>query len=145
MSTLQHKKILIVENESGCRDSMRYCLEKEGVIAIQAKDGFEALKILEAHSFDLITTRSSMPGMTCIDLYREMMSKCIITPILIILRFGNGDAHAVLTKIEDRDILLKPFRADGLKSLIEKVLEDGLENKTMAKPNVYGTLSNCSL
>jgi DNA-binding NtrC family response regulator len=126
MSVLQDKKILVINDDLGFRESICMLLNESGAIAIPVTDGFGAIQFLKTDSFDLIITCSSIQGMTSIDLYREMMAKDIITPILIMLSFSNGDAHAVLTNIEDRDIILKPFKAVGIKRLIERVLEDSI-------------------
>jgi len=56
VSIIRGKKILVVDDETGPRETIRLVLAKEGAVVQTAEDGCDALKILETNSFDLITT-----------------------------------------------------------------------------------------
>ena len=57
------KKILVVEDSSSMRSLIASTVEEiEGFEAVEAGNGFEALKILPSHRFDLIITDINMPN-----------------------------------------------------------------------------------
>ena len=59
--TTRSKKILVVDDEKSIRDIMKITLVKLGYIAESAKNGKEALEILENEKFPLILTDLRMP------------------------------------------------------------------------------------
>jgi DNA-binding response OmpR family regulator len=128
MSILQGKRILVVDDENGTRETIRMIVETEGAIVQTAVDGYDALKILENNSFELITTCLRMPRVSGLDLCREIQTWDISTPIVIVSASINP-----YTKIEIEgvvDIICKPFDLYDFKIRIEKALE----NKNKEQP-----------
>ena len=120
MSIIRGKKILVVDGDIGPRESIRMILETYGAIVRTADDGNEALKLLEANSFDLITTSLRVDGMNGIELCKEIHARRITTPVVVITLyrwFKEGDIEGVV------DCIVKPFDLEDVRSRIEKVLE----------------------
>ena len=118
MSIIHGKKILVVDDEFGPRETIRLVFKKEGAIVKTAEDGYEALKILETNSFDLITTCLRMDGMNGFDLCREIHARGITTPVVVItyLFVKKVDIEGVV------DCIAKPFDLEDLRRRIEKAL-----------------------
>lgn len=55
--------ILVVDDELNMRNLLRIYLSKEGFEVTEAKDGYEALSLLDQKSFDLVILDIMMPGM----------------------------------------------------------------------------------
>ena len=121
MSTIHGKKILVVDDEFGPRETIRLVLKKEGAIVQTAEDGYEALKILEDNSFDLITSCMRMEGINGRDLCKEIQARGITIPIVIIsaliFSWVNYEIEGVV------DVIAKPFDLQDFKRRMEKALE----------------------
>lgn len=67
------KYILVVDDEEDIRDSIKNVLEKEGYGVVVAKDGKNALVILNKYKFDLIILDVMMPEMSGWDVMTEVL------------------------------------------------------------------------
>ena len=122
MSILQGKKILIVDNAFGFRESTGIILKKNGAFIITAEDAEDALVILKNNSFDLTTTDLRMPGMNGIDLCLEIKDRGITTPIIIISGFNSNLTDNILYKTGAADYITKPFNENDLIVRVERAL-----------------------
>ena len=122
MSILQGKKILVVDDELGPKESIRLILKEMGAFVIRVENGEDALAVLQHNSFDLITTGLRMQGMHGIDLCVEIKDRGITTPIIIITRFDSNITHNILKKTGAVDYILMPFETDDLIIRVEKAL-----------------------
>ena len=66
------KRILIVDDEQDIRTYLSTLLEDQGYETMQAKDGAEAMQVLQAGVPDLITLDVSMPEKSGIKFFREI-------------------------------------------------------------------------
>ena len=119
MSIIREKKILVVDDEAGPRETIRMLFETYGAIVQTAEDGHNALKILEKDSFDLITTCLRMDGMNGIELCGEIHARGIATPIVVIT--ANININLEIEGVVD--IIAKPFDLADFKKRIENALE----------------------
>jgi DNA-binding NtrC family response regulator len=117
----RRKKILIVDDDLGPRESIRILAKVYGATTVTANDVYEALKILDTHSFDLITTCLRMPGLSGIDFIKEIRARGLNTPIIVITGFAT--LGEVVTKLGVIEYITKPFKVDNLKSAFNKALE----------------------
>jgi two-component system chemotaxis response regulator CheY len=63
------KNVLVVEDSKAIRSMMRVSFEETGgFIAVEAGNGFEALKTLPTRRFDLIITDINMPDINGLEL-----------------------------------------------------------------------------
>ena len=124
MSILEGKKILVVDDELGPRESIHMVLRRLGAFVIKAENGEDALTILKHNSFDLITTCLRMPGINGVDLCMEIKDKGITTPIMIITGYSGDStiADRVLNKTGAIDYMSKPINVHDLIIRIEKAL-----------------------
>jgi CheY-like chemotaxis protein len=71
--------ILLVEDEAISRYALAQILRSRGQEVMEAKDGIEALALLDEHTFDLIITDLVMPGLDGFGLVfriREKWPRC---------------------------------------------------------------------
>jgi DNA-binding response OmpR family regulator len=122
MSILQGKKILIVDDELGPRESIHIILRKQGAFVIKVENGEDALTILKHNSFDLITTCLQMSGMNGVDLCTEIKDRGITTPIMIITGFSSNLTDNILERTGAIDYICKPINVFGLIKRMEKAL-----------------------
>ena len=60
----QKAKILVVDDDQNVRFLTRQCLEAEGMIVVEASNGFEAIDMFVRERPDLVFLDVEMPGMT---------------------------------------------------------------------------------
>ena len=85
------KRILIVDDEEDIRTYLSTLLEDQGFQTVQAKDGEEAMKILQAEPPDLITLDVSMPEKSGVKFFRELKTNDRWKQIPVIIVTGVSE------------------------------------------------------
>jgi DNA-binding NtrC family response regulator len=111
--------ILIVDDNREIRSILEEYLREEGYLAQGAADGKEALEKYAETPFDLIITDLNMPGMTGIELIREIAKGDNTTEFIIITGYASLDSAIESVKAGAFDYLVKPFRIEELKVVIK--------------------------
>ena len=112
-------RILIVDDNREIRSILEEYLREEGYLAQGAADGKEALAKYAETAFDLIITDLNMPGMTGIELIREIAGMGEnTTEFIIITGYASLDSAIESVKAGAFDYLVKPFRIEELKVVI---------------------------
>jgi two-component system, chemotaxis family, chemotaxis protein CheY len=119
-------KVLIVEDSKASREFIAATVESiSGVEAITTASGFEALKLLPRHRFDLIITDINMPDINGLELinfvkknpnYRE-------TPLFIITTEGREQDRDRGMALGAAEYLVKPFEPRNLEGLLRRYLK----------------------
>lgn len=120
------KKILVVEDQPARLRAVTYFLSREGYEVSRARDGVEALELLERSPVDLVVSDIHMPRLDGVALAMRLLSK--IPPIPVIMM--TGDPSANVDEILQRGVpcLSKPLALDKLSSLVESVLSYGVQS-----------------
>ena len=102
-------RIMIVDDEKGMRDFLRYLLEGEGYHVEHAANGAEALTRLRENSTDLILADIKMPGMDGLEMLRQI--KEIDPNIVVIVMTGYSSLETAIKAIKynAHNYLTKPF------------------------------------
>ena len=121
-------KILIVDDEPRIRELIRENLQYSGYTCEEAGDGSAALSLLSGGGYDLVILDLMMPfmdGMTCL---REMRTRRINTPVIILT--ARGEEYDKLAGLEGGadDYVVKPFSPRELVARVRAVL-----NRTMPR------------
>src|SRR5512134_2394743 len=93
--------VLIVDDNATARETLAAMLEGEGYNLQMAKDGMQALQMLERLRPDLILLDIMMPGMDGFEVCRRIRATPALAEVPII----------VLTALDDRDSLLKAIES----------------------------------
>jgi DNA-binding NtrC family response regulator len=112
-------RILIVDDNREIRSILEEYLREEGYFAQGAADGKEALAKYAETAFDLIITDLNMPGMTGIELIKEIAKGENTTEFIIITGYASLDSAIESVKAGAFDYLVKPFRIEELKVVIK--------------------------
>ena len=120
-STDQGQRVLVVEDEQMVRNLVQDILERGGFEVLTAPDGEQALAILQAESrsIDLLLTDVVMPGMTGVELARQVRTSWPETPILYMSGYTN---RALRESDPDADLLRKPFTVSELLQRVRAAL-----------------------
>ena len=108
------ESILITDDDSGCRDSIKMALEREGYLVESAAGVDDALCAIHRRSFDLIVCDFRMPGRTGLDLLAELHEHGPWIPVLMVSACADAATEAALTRFGAAGLLKKPFRRQDL-------------------------------
>lgn len=121
-------KVLVVEDSSAMRNVIASTAEAiSGVTAVQAPNGFEALKLLPGGDFSLIITDINMPDLNGLELIRYIRQhpRYKETPLFIVTTEGSDTDRQRGLALGVNEYLIKPFDPEALLTLINKYLQGG--------------------
>lgn len=106
--------IMVVEDDANTRKLMCTVLKQGGYEPVPAKDGLEALDILDKKYIDLIVLDIMLPGMNGYDLTRTIRDSGSELPVLMVTaREAKADKITGFTSGTD-DYMVKPVDEDEL-------------------------------
>lgn len=118
---MEHFFVLVVDDEKEIRDVIEIYLKNEGVTVLKAKDGIEALEIINEHQIHLIILDIMMPKMDGISITYKIREKKNIP--IIILSAKSEDADKILgLHMGADDYVTKPFNPMELVARVKSQL-----------------------
>jgi type II secretory ATPase GspE/PulE/Tfp pilus assembly ATPase PilB-like protein/DNA-binding response OmpR family regulator len=117
-------RLLLVDDEPNILSSLRRVFQRENYELLFAKDGNEALRIMEKQPAELIMTDFMMPGMNGSELLREVRERWPNT--IRIMLTGHANTDAVMGSIKEGAVyrfILKPWNDDDIRLTIALALE----------------------
>jgi two-component system response regulator PilR (NtrC family) len=125
-------KILVVDDEQSMRDFLAIMLKKEGHDVVAAENGSDALKALQVEIFDLVISDVKMPGVGGIDVLKSIKELSPETVVIMITAFATAETAVEAMKLGAYDYIIKPFKVDELKLIIN----NSLEKRHLRKENI---------
>jgi len=110
-------RILLVEDEPGLADSVRYALDSEGFDVFVADSGISGLESARVNQPDLVLLDLMLPGMSGLDVCRQIRSSSDVPIIMLTAKDAESDKVAGLELGAD-DYMTKPF---SMRELIARV------------------------
>ena len=120
---MMNKKILIVDDEKIICEHLKKILERESYEVKICHSGFEALDRIQEESFAVAVIDIKMPGMDGIELLERIKQKYENTAVVIMTAHGSVETAVKAMKMGAIDYLSKPFEAEEIKLVIERVFE----------------------
>lgn len=121
------KTLLIVDDESDIRETLAETLKSLGAKIFLAKDGLEALGLIQAHKIMAIISDVNMPVMKGTELLRKIRDLGYLTPFVILTAYGDKKMALEALRLGAFDFIDKPWSLEKLVSVTEKILEIGSE------------------
>ncbi|WP_444543278.1 chemotaxis response regulator CheY [Marinobacterium nitratireducens] len=119
-------RILVVDDFSTMRRIIKNLLRDLGFTnVLEADDGKTALPILKQGSVDFLVTDWNMPGMTGIDLLKEVRKDPQLAAIPVLMVTAEAKREQIITAAQAgvNGYVVKPFTAAVLKEKIDKIFE----------------------
>ena len=116
-------KIIIAEDEDITRKHLVHALKKEGYLAVGARNGREALELIQQEYFDVLITDVRMPEMSGIELLEEVKKGYPAMEVMIVTGFGSIDAAVEAMKKGAYEYITKPFNLDELILKVKNIHE----------------------
>lgn len=114
-------RILVVEDEESFAEALGVGLQREGFVVEIARDGAEALERFARSKPDLVLLDVMLPGISGIDVCREIRSSSCVPIIMVTAKSEEIDAVVGLEVGAD-DYVTKPYRLRELVARIRSVL-----------------------
>jgi len=131
--------ILIVDDEPAILQSLSGVLLDEGFEVLTAANGYEALKIIEAESPDLVLLDIWMPGIDGIETLKAIKKNNPFIQVIIITGHGTIETAVKATKLGAFDFIEKPLSIDKVVVSINNALNFRRleeENKYLRKKSI---------
>jgi len=141
-----YPSILIVDDEPTILQSLGGLLSDEGFEITTAANGYEALKIVDTASPDLVLLDIWMPGIDGIETLKEIKKENPHIQVIIISGHGTIETAVKATKLGAFDLIEKPLSIDKVIVAINNALnfrrleEENkyLRKKTLEKHSITG-------
>ncbi len=91
-------KILVVDDEAPVRDLLGDLFKKEDCLSIGCESGEEALTILKREAFDVVLLDIKLPGMSGLEVLKEIRQTYVNLPVVMITGFGFDEELIVKSK-----------------------------------------------
>jgi serine/threonine protein kinase/ActR/RegA family two-component response regulator len=103
--------VLVVDDNEMNRDMLGRRLEKKGYRVRTAEDGVSALALLAAEPIDLVMLDIEMPGMSGLDVLREVRKTRTSAQLPILMATARSDSQDVVQALEAgaNDYVIKPL------------------------------------
>jgi CheY-like chemotaxis protein len=119
--TGRRAKILVLDDDDDVRTVTRESIKELGYEVVALGDPREALTRLAEETFDLLITDVAMPGMTGVEVARQLRAGGHAIPI--VFSSGYADVQSFGEELSDEIVLKKPFRLSDISARIEAALE----------------------
>ena len=139
-ATNSGKRVLVVDDEDLARQLLKTYLERKGNHSVfEAHNTAAALKLLYDNCFDMVISDVNMPGLSGIDLLKEIKRQQLGVPVILITGAAEIDSAVECIKIGAFGYLTKPIDFKRLNECIEEALSqnDGTPTSVpMANPHI---------
>jgi len=119
-------RILVVDDERGMCEFLRFLLQEEGYEVDVAHRGEEALEKVRESRFDLILADIKMPGLDGLEMLRKLRDAEKDTVVIVMTGYSSLDSAIKAIKYDASDYLTKPFDdPDAVLAAVERGLGGG--------------------
>ena len=126
-------RVLFVDDEPGLRQLMEAELPRLGHDVLTCGDGLEAVKVLEAQSFDVAILDLRMPGMGGIDVLHHLKEVAPDTDAIIMTGYATVETSVEAMRLGAANYLKKPCKLAEIEAVLKRVSDKrDLERQNLA-------------
>ncbi|CAG0948929.1 DNA-binding transcriptional regulator NtrC [Geobacteraceae bacterium] len=143
-------RILVADDEESMRWVLSKALRKKGFTVDLARDGEEALRLIQSGDYDLAILDIKMPGISGLDLLDRV--KELKSDLLVVIMTAEASMKNAVEAMKRGayDYITKPFDLDVIDAIIEKVnrareltsqmsiLKEELKDRYLLEKNIVG-------
>jgi len=120
------QRVLFVDDEASIARLAQVMLKSLGHTVTAFGKPADALAALKANAaaFDVMITDLTMPGMTGVDLARQVREVCPDLPIILSSGYADEVGEETLIELGIREVLPKPFQLQALGAAIGRATGD---------------------
>jgi CheY-like chemotaxis protein len=123
-------RILVIEDDHGCRELYRSILESDGHTVTEAPDGSDGLELAQSDNMDLVLTDLIMPNTDGIEVIVKLTDSHPALPIIAISGGGSASSDTYLRAaigLGAKMVLKKPVQPNDLTTAITSCLSSAAE------------------
>jgi len=102
-------KVLIVDDDYRVRDLLKEAVQEQGYEAISVESGERALEELEKQNFDLIFLDLVLPGLSGVDVLREMKARDVEAVVAVVTGYSDSPIALEAISLGPFVFIRKPF------------------------------------
>jgi CheY-like chemotaxis protein len=128
---LESRKILVAEDSRVLGDVIQFNLQRAGFEVTLARNGNDAMRLLESEPFSMLVTDYEMPGLNGEQICDRVRNELHLDSLRVVMCSAKGhelDREALKAKFSLEAILFKPFSIRDLMSLLENLVSAECEN-----------------
>lgn len=119
---MKHANILLVEDDSGIQDMLKYSLSAEGYTLYQAYTVKEGWQLIGNKAIDLVLLDWMLPDNSGIDLLHRIRKYHSMLPVIMVTAKAEEDERILGLDVGADDYVTKPFSVRELNSRIQAIL-----------------------
>jgi DNA-binding response OmpR family regulator len=123
----QTRTVLVADDDPRLRNLLTWTLEQDNYTVVAAEDGPSALKAAREVNPDLYVLDVGMPGLSGIEVCRQLRDAQVISPILILTGFGSEEDKVAGLEAGADDYQTKPFSRRELLARVNALLRRSQE------------------
>lgn len=121
---IEMKIIVLAEDNTLLSLLLKFRLEKEGYKLLIAKNGKEAIELIEEHEPELILTDIMMPFISGLEVISHVRNKLYRqTPVIVFSAAGQEEIVLKAFNLGATDFMTKPFSPNELVIRIKRLLK----------------------
>ncbi len=117
--------LLLVDDDSELRSDMANYFSRHDLRVAQAESGEQALDLLERRSFDVMVLDLMMPGLSGLDVLKEMQKRNAECEVVVLSGEATIESAVEAMTLGAREFLTKPISLKELDRLVRKAYETG--------------------
>lgn len=121
-------RVLVIEDEQALQQQLRVQLEKDGYVVDTSSDGEDGLFIAREYPLDAAVVDIGLPGMSGLDVIRDLRNDGNTLPILVLTARGNWQDKVAGLEAGADDYLTKPFHNEELLARLHALLRRSNKN-----------------
>lgn len=124
----ERARILVVDDEVGMCDFLRYLLEGEGYEVDDANSAAESLDKMAENTYDLVLADIKMPGIDGLEMLRQIKELDESTIVIVMTGYSSLETAIKAIKYNAHNYLTKPFDdPDAVLAAVENGLAERRE------------------
>src|SRR6266496_3155675 len=125
--------LLIVDDDKAVRRLLSRIAERAGFDVDSAKDGIQAMEMLDEKQYDIAIVDLMMPRMSGYDLVQKISTLNPRPVVLVATALMNGDV-ASLDDSMVRRVIKKPFDIDAVANALVEIAREAAEKRATTPP-----------
>ena len=117
------QKVLIVDDEEELVLTLIERLQMRGMLAEGVYNGHAALERIEEGGIDVVVVDLKMPGLSGLDLSEAIARRFPEVAVILITGHGAEQHDEKEHRIENLEVLLKPFKLEDFMAVVERLRE----------------------
>lgn len=114
--------ILLADDDKRIRIVFRLCIERMGFRVLEAEDGNEAWKKIQAGGLALVCLDMKMPGLHGLEVLQRMTNSQIDTPVIICSAYDQLKDEFIIATHPRLRYLVKPVASEALEKAVKELI-----------------------